>query len=290
MKFTKMQSAGNDYVIIESGDVNRNWPQLAIAMCDRHYGIGADSLLLMLPSSKADFRMQIFDADGSEAEACGNGTRCLAKYVFEKGIMRANTDQLRVETLSGIRAVQLRKENGRIIDIQANMGEPRFGADDIPVTIKQGNEKVSVNKSMLGYSANVDGKALSLNLVSMGNPHAVYFQPEAVTDFPLSQIGPKVENLEIFPRRTNFEVVRVINREQVEARTWERGVGETLACGSGACAIIAAAQLLGYVDSKIEVKVLGGTLGVEWNGKREILLSGPAEIVFTGEWPDEVQK
>ena len=290
MKFTKMQSAGNDYVIIESGDVNRNWPQMAIAMCDRHYGIGADSLLLMLPSSKADFRMQIFDADGSEAEACGNGTRCLAKYVFEKGIMRANTDQLRVETLSGIRAVQLRKENGRIIDIQANMGEPRFGADDIPVTIKQGNEKVSVNKSMLGYSANVDGKALSLNLVSMGNPHAVYFQSEAVTDFPLSQIGPKVENLEIFPRRTNFEVVRVINREQVEARTWERGVGETLACGSGACAIIAAAQLLGYVDSKIEVKVLGGTLGVEWNGKREILLSGPAEIVFTGEWPDEVQK
>ena len=290
MKFTKMQSAGNDYVIIESGDVNRNWPQLAIAMCDRHYGIGADSLLLMLPSSKADFRMQIFDADGSEAEACGNGTRCLAKYVFEKGIMRANTDQLRVETLSGIRTVQLCKENGRIIDIQANMGEPRFGADDIPVTIKQGNEKVSVNKSMLGYSANVDGKTLSLNLVSMGNPHAVYFQSEAVTDFPLSQIGPKVENLEIFPRRTNFEVVRVINREQVEARTWERGVGETLACGSGACAIIAAAQLLGYVDSKIEVKVLGGTLGVEWNGKREILLSGPAEIVFTGEWPDEVQK
>ena len=288
MKFTKMQGAGNDYIVVESNGLNRNWTQLAISMCDRHYGIGADSLLVALPSDKADVRMRIFDTDGSEAEACGNGIRCLAKYLYENGKVDASTDRILVETASGIRTVRLYQENGKVLDIQANMGVPRFGAADIPAKIKQdGNNATDIN-TMLSYPVNIEGKDLLLNLVSMGNPHAVYFQQEPVADFPLSQIGPKVENLEIFPNRINFEVARVINRRQVEARTWERGVGETLACGSGACAIIAAAQILGHVDNNIEVKVLGGTLGVEWDGKGEILLSGPAEMVYTGEWPDEV--
>ena len=287
MKFTKMQGAGNDYILVESTDKERDWSQLAITMCERHYGIGADSLLVLLPSDKADFMMRILDADGSEAEACGNGIRCLAKYVFEKGVIDKNAEKVLIETLSGIRTVKLYKENSRLIDIQANMGEPRFNAEDIPVNVK--NEKGTVDiKPMLSYQTTLDGVSLSLNLVSMGNPHAVYFQKEPVAFFPLAQIGPKVECLTIFPKRTNFEVVRVINRKQVEARTWERGVGETLACGSGACAIIAAGQVLGYLDSKVEVRVIGGTLGVEWNGKGEILLSGPAEIIFAGNFPAEV--
>lgn len=288
MKFTKMQGAGNDYVVVESNGLNRNWTQLAISTCDRHYGIGADSLLVVLPSDKADVRMRIFDTDGSEAEACGNGTRCLAKYLYEKGTVNASTDSILVETASGIRTVRLYQENGKVFDIQANMGVPRFSAADIPAMIKQDENNATDINTMLSYPVNVEGKDLLLNLVSIGNPHAVYFQQEPVADFSLSQIGPKVENLEIFPNRINFEVARVINRKQVEARTWERGVGETLACGSGACAIIAAAQILGHVDNKIEVKVLGGTLGVEWDGKGEILLSGPADMVYTGEWPDEV--
>ena len=288
MIFTKMQGAGNDYVVIESDDMQRNWSRLAIALCDRHYGIGADSLLLLMPSDRADFKMRILDADGSEAEACGNGIRCLARYSFENGMIDSNAEQMLIETVAGIRAVRLYKEGDRLVNIQANMGEPRFSPADIPVNIKQGEGKLVDIKSLLNYPVDVNGTKLILNLVSMGNPHAVYFQQEPVFDFPLSQIGPKVENLGIFPNRTNFEVVRVINRKQVEARTWERGVGETLACGSGACAIIAAGRLLDYVDEKIEVTVLGGKLGVEWDGEGEILLSGPAEMVFTGEWPEEV--
>jgi len=288
MRFTKMQGAGNDYVVIEGGAIHRDWSRLAVAMCERHYGIGADSLLVLLPSDKAEFKMRILDADGSEAEACGNGIRCLARYIFENGMIGSGVEQVLIETISGVRKVRLNKENGKLIDIQANMGEPKFSAADIPVSIKQGEDKIVDIKPILSYQADVGDTELILNLVSMGNPHAVYFQQKPVSDFPLSRLGPKVENLEIFPNRANFEVARVINRSQVEARTWERGVGETLACGSGACAIIAAGRLLDYVDEKIEVTVIGGKLGVEWDGKGEILLRGPAEIVFTGEWPKEV--
>jgi len=168
------------------------------------------------------------------------------------------------------------------------MGEPKFGADDIPVAIKQSEGNIVDIKSMLSYPVSVDGTDLLLNPVSMGNPHAVYFWLHPVDDFPLSQLGPKVEHLAIFPNRVNFEVARVMSRQQIQARVWERGVGETLACGSGACAIAAAAQMHGYIDNKVDIKLPGGVLQVEWNGTGELLLSGPAEIVFSGEWPDEV--
>jgi len=166
------------------------------------------------------------------------------------------------------------------------MGAPRFGADDIPVVLEPGSEKIVYLKSMLSYPVTLDGTDLLLNFVSMGNPHAVYFSSQPVSDFPLSQLGPKVEHLAIFPRRTNFEVARVINRQQIEVRVWERGVGETLACGSGACAVAVAAQLYGHVASKVDIKLPGGILQVAWDGRGEVLMSGPAEIVFTGEWPD----
>jgi len=284
MNFTKMQGAGNDFVIVETSDMKRDWSPLAIAMCDRHFGIGADGLILIMPSDKADFMMRIFDADGSEAEACGNGIRCLAKYVFDRGLISPETDGIQVETIAGIREIRLDKKGGKIIKIQAGMGRPEFGAGDIPVAIEKEERGVVYIKSMIGYPVSVDGKDLLLNCVSMGNPHAIYFSTQPVSNFPLSQIGPKVEYLTIFPNRVNFEVARVLSRQQIEVRVWERGVGETLACGSGACAVAVAAQLYGYTGRTVDIKLPGGILQVEWDGSGETLLSGPAEEVFHGEW------
>jgi diaminopimelate epimerase len=286
MDFTKMQGAANDFVLIETGDTHRQWSKLALAMCDRHLGIGADSLLLLLPSEKADFGMRIFDADGSEAEACGNGIRCLAKYVFEKGLISTETDEITVETIAGIRKIKLEKRGGKLINIWANMGKPELNADKIPATIKPGEGDVVDIKSMLSYKANIDGVDLTLNLVSMGNPHAVHFCQEPVSEFPLSAVGPQVENMSVFPNRINFEVARVLSPNHLEARVWERGVGETLACGSGACAIAVASKLLGYTEHKVDIKLPGGTLDAEWNGDGEVILGGPAETVFEGKWPD----
>ena len=288
MNFTKMQGAGNDFVIIETGEMNRDWSSLAAAMCDRHFGIGADSLILIMPSGKADFQMRVFDADGSEAEACGNGIRCLARYVFDRGLVGTGTDKINVETIAGIREIKLAKEDGRVVKIKAGMGKPEFSAGDIPVAVGSGREDIVYIKSMPGCPVSVDGKGMTLNCLSMGNPHAVYFSEQPVSDFPLSQIGPKVEYLSIFPNRVNFEVARVLNRRQIEVRVWERGVGETLACGSGACAVAVAAQLYGYVGRMVDIKLPGGVLQVEWDGNGEVLLSGPAEEVFHGEWLEEV--
>jgi diaminopimelate epimerase len=284
MKFTKLQGSGNDFVLVEADEAKRDWSQLALAMCDRHFGIGADGLLLVLPSKVADFKMRVFDPDGSEARACGNGLRCLAEYASRKG---KAASQLLVETISGIRKIEIQGAGSQ--SIKVGMGEPRFKASDIPVAIEAGRELVDI-KSMLGYPVTVDGADLLLNLVSMGNPHAVYFWQHPVADFPLSQLGPKIEHLPIFPDRVNFEVARVLDRKQIEARVWERGVGETLACGSGACAINVAAQLYGYTGKKVDIKLPGGTLVVEWEGAGEVFLSGPAEIIFNGEWPDEAVK
>ena len=230
--------------------------------------------------------MRMFDPDGSEAEACGNGIRCLARYVYDNGMINTGADRISVETIVGVRQLKLNKENNRLISIQAGMGEPIFQERGIPVRIEQGRERIVYINSMIGYPVNVNGTDLRLNLVSMGNPHAVLFQENAVADFPLSSIGPRVERLDIFPRRTNFEVARVINRKEIEVRTWERGAGETLACGSGACAVAVAAQLYDYADKGINIKLLGGTLRLEWDGAGEVLMTGPAETVFCGEWPD----
>ena len=286
MKFTKLQGTGNDFVLVETSDEKHNWSKLAVAMCDRHFGIGSDGLLLLLPSHDADFRMRMFDPDGSEAEACGNGIRCLARYVYDNDMIPASANQLSVETIAGVRQLKLNKENDNLISIQAGMGNPIFEAEDIPVHIEQGREKIVYINSVMSYPVGIGSIDLLLNLVSMGNPHAVYFQDDPVADFPLSSIGPKVEHLAIFPRRTNFEVARVLNKREIEVRTWERGAGETLACGSGACAVAVAAQLNGYADSKVNIKLLGGTLQLEWDGAGEVLMTGPAETVFYGEWPD----
>lgn len=308
MNFTKMQGAGNDFILVETKDLNQDWSQMAIVMCDRHFGIGADGLLVLLPSHLADFQMHIFNPDGSEAEACGNGLRCLAKYVIDMGLANTGAQEILVETVAGIRRARLhyegkfegakplrnlhiplsfegdRDKGGEVVRIQVSMGEPKFKAEDIPVVREPKKGDLVDIKSMLGYHVSIGSRELLLNFVSMGNPHAVYFWQYPVSDFPLSQLGPEVEQHKMFPNRVNFEVANVINRRQIEVRVWERGVGETLACGSGACAVAVAAQLLGYIDNKVEIKLPGGILDVEWDRVGEVLLGGPAEIVFTGEW------
>lgn len=283
MNFTKLQSAGNDFVLVATDNRQRDWGEVAQAICRRHFGIGADGLLLLLPSETTDFGMRVFNADGSEAEACGNGLRCLIKYAIATGLTQAQ--EITVATAAGIRKAQLKKK-GRETLIQHGMGKPEFAADKIPVEIEPGKQQPAGLKLITSYPLAVASKELSLSFVAMGNPHAIHFIEQPVAGFPLSQLGPVVEEDKLFPNRVNFEVARVLNRTRIEVRVWERGVGETLACGSGACAVAVAARLLGYIDSTVSIILPGGTLEVEWDGAGEVLLSGPAEIVFSGEWPD----
>ena len=289
MDFTKLEGAGNDFVLVETSDTHRDWSRLATAVCNRHFGIGADGLLLLLPSETADFRMCMFNPDGSEAEACGNGLRCLVKYVISRKLLADGEGQesFFIETKDGIRKAIVSQPAGRRPNIQVSMGTPRFKAGEIPVAIKKSDRGLVDIKSMLNYTITVDDWKLPLNLVSMGNPHAVYFTEQPVVNFPLARIGPEVEQHGIFPHRVNFEIARLTSRQQIDARVWERGAGETLACGTGACAIAVAARLHGLIDSTVAIKLPGGILNVEWDGTGEVLLGGPTEIVFTGQWPGE---
>jgi len=286
MKFTKMQGAGNDFILVETNNIQHNWSPLATAMCDRHYGVGADGLLLLLPSDIAEFQMRMFNPDGSESNACGNGLRCMVKYFVDRGLFNSKTKEISAETVAGIRKAEIFKVDGKVTKIKTSMGKPNLGEEDIPVTMEGSEGNVVDIKSMISYSLTLDDQELCLNLVSMGNPHAVYFYQHPVSDFPLSQLGPKVELHKVFPEGVNFEVARVLNRQQIDARVWERGADETLACGSGACAITVAARLLGYIDNKVDIKLHGGILKVEWDGIGEVFLSGPAETVFSGEWAE----
>jgi len=288
MNFTKMQGTGNDFVVLETDDAKRDWAPTAVAMCDRHFGIGADGLLLVMPSKVADFRMRIFNADGSEARACGNGIRCLVRYYVENVRPTPPTRHVTVETMAGVREARTYQTGGRVTSVKIGMGEPRFAAADVPVLVPKDDHVVDI-KSMLQFELPVNGRRFTLNALSMGNPHAVYVTDRPVAEFPLSEIGPRVEQSPIFPKGVNFEVIRLVGRDQIEARVWEHGVGETLACGSGACAITVAAQLHGYIGEKAEIKLPGGTLEVAWDGRGEVFLRGPAETVFTGDWPDTLR-
>jgi diaminopimelate epimerase len=285
MHFTKVQGTGNDFILIEAGRMRRDWAQMAKTMCERRFGIGADGLLLLLSSKTADFRMRIFNVDGSEAEMCGNAIRCLVRYIFEAGLISEKVTELSIETLSGIKRVELKKTRGKLNSLRVGMGAPEFRADRIPVVIPQSLGSTPDVK-LLCYPVSINGKTLPLNFISMGNPHAVHFTEGPVSDFPLLELGPYIENNQIFPRRTNFEIARVIGPRLIEERTWERGVGETLACGTGACAVAVVAQLLGYTGPEVDIKVRGGMLTIEWDGSGEVYLNGPAEISFTGEWPE----
>jgi diaminopimelate epimerase len=286
MEFTKMHGAANDFVVVDARNMMRDWPGMAITVCDRHTGIGCDSLIILLNSDKADFGMRTFDTDGSESETCGNGLRCVARYVLEKDLIEPDIQEVTIETQSGVSSVKMERENGKVVKFWANLGKPRLTAEQFPVRFNGHKSNCRDINGMIAYKDELGGRELLLNLVSMGNPHAVCFLKEPVKEFPMSSIGPMVENLPIFLNRTNFEVVRILDKEHVEARVWERGVGETMACGSGTCAITVAAKLSGYTGSKIQVQLPGGTLDGTFNGNGEVVLGGPAVIVYEGTWPE----
>ena len=285
MRFSKLQATGNDFILIDGRTREGEWSKLAQATCDRHFGIGADGLILVQDSTIADLKMRIFNSDGSEAEVCGNGLRCFARYVIDKGLIRDRASRieqghysLTIDTLSGVRKAKAYMSGDKVNRIEVNMGLPQFQPEQIPV-----NVEVDIIP-ILGYPLAINGKQLSLSLLSMGNPHAVSFISQPTADVQLAKIGPKVEGHTIFPQKTNFEVARVLSRGRIEARIWERGVGETLACGSGACAIAVAAQLLDYVEPQVDIMLKGGALTVYWDRLGDVLLTGPVEEVFTGEW------
>ncbi len=283
MKFTKMEGCGNDYIYVDARATEADWPALSRAMSDRHFGIGSDGLILVMESQRADLKMRMFNADGSEGEMCGNGIRCFTKFALERDMAAASDNGLRVETMSGVRTVVPIRQEGVITGARVSMGAPRLLPHETPVTVDLAQAQ-RVGDAVVDYPLTIDGVDLRLTFVSMGNPHAVAFIQQPVSRFPLREIGPKVENHPMFPNRVNFEIVNPVERGRVDARVWERGSGETMACGSGACAITVAARLKGLSDGALEVRLPGGALAVEWDGIGEVFLQGPATEVFTGHW------
>jgi diaminopimelate epimerase len=271
MKFWKMHGLGNDYVVIDNRDAkisDSEAAELALKLCRRRFSVGADGILFASNSEVADVKIRIFNADGSEAEMCGNGIRCFAKYCYENDISRKS--ELIVETLAGNKRAWLTVENGLIPSVMVDMGVPMLARSKIPML----GEGTAVNQDLL-----VNGETYKITCLSVGNPHCVIFV-DAVDDFPVQQIGPKIETHRVFPKRTNVEFAQVLSETEVKVRVWERGCGETLACGTGACATVVAGNLLKKLGGKVRVHLLGGDLEVEY-GER-LLLNGPAEKVFEG--------
>lgn len=282
MKFTKMHGAGNDYIYIDARGMDKDWASLSRQMSDRHFGIGGDGIILVLESQVADLKMRMFNADGSEGEMCGNGIRCFAKYAIERGIVPSAVQSLKVETLAGLRTIVPAYQGDKVTGARVSMGLPGLNPQDLPVILAASPDYE--RGPVVNYPCRVDSLELGLTFVSMGNPHAVAFLDQSVHEFPLHAIGPKVEHLPMFPRRVNFEVVNVNGDGRVTARVWERGSGETMACGTGACAIAVAARLQGLSQGPVDITLPGGTLNIDWDGEGEVFLEGPAEEVFSGEW------
>jgi len=275
MRFTKMHGIGNDYIYINMFEEAVDDPAaLAVRISDRHFGVGSDGLVLICPSDVADFKMRIFNADGSEAQMCGNATRCVAKYVHDNGMTQQNP--ITLETLSGIKTLAMQIENGKVVSVTVDMGAPILSPADIPCDFP-GESVISQPLADTDYN---------VTCVSMGNPHSVIFV-EDTDALDLEKIGPPLEHHPVFPQRINTEFVRVLDRSTVQMRVWERGSGETLACGTGACAAVVACILNGNCDKDVDVtvKLLGGDLVVRWDSeKNTIYKTGPAEFICTGEY------
>lgn len=273
MKFTKMHGLGNDYVYVNCFEEKiDNPPAVARFVSDRHFGIGSDGLIMINPSKTADFEMEMYNADGSRGEMCGNGIRCVAKYVYDYGL--TDKTQISVETLGGIKYLDLAVEDGKVSLVKVDMGKPKLEADLIPI--------ISEREQVIDEPIEVDGKEYHMTGVSMGNPHAVIYVDD-VKGLDLEKIGPKFENHERFPKRINTEFVHCIDRQTVEMRVWERGSGETLACGTGACAVAVSSILNNLTDTQVTVKLLGGDLQIEWDREKDrVFMTGPATVVFDG--------
>jgi diaminopimelate epimerase len=276
MRFIKMHGIGNDYVYVDClQETVKDPATLAVRVSDRHFGVGGDGLILIMPSTNADVRMRMFNADGSEGEMCGNGIRCLAKYVYETGIARQPA--LTVETLAGILRLQLFTANGKVERVRVNMGMPRLRRQDIPM--------LGAGERVLGEKLMAGDREFVVTCLSMGNPHCVVYIDD-VAHFAVTHYGPLLERHPQFPQRTNVEWVEWINRREIRQRTWERGSGETMACGTGACAATVASALNGKTDRAVTVHLLGGDLEIEWAEDDHVYMTGPAVEVFRGEWPD----
>ena len=275
LKFTKMHGAGNDYIYINCFEETvKNPEKLAIKVSDRHFGIGSDGLILISPSDRADFKMNIYNADGSEGMMCGNGIRCVSKYVYDNGM--TDKDEISVETRSGIKLIKMNVENGKVVSARVNMGEPILEAEKIPTKFD--------GENVIRQKLTIDEKEYEVTCVSMGNPHCIVYVDD-VKDIDLEKIGPKFENNEMFPERINTEFVHVVSDTELDMRVWERGSGETLACGTGSCAVTVASVLCGYCKRNTEIKInlLGGTLTDIWTDGGDVYMTGPAATVCTGE-------
>ena len=279
MKFTKMHGCGNDYIYINGMEEKiepEKKPDLVRKMSDRHFGVGGDGVIFINASDAADFEMEMWNADGTRGEMCGNGIRCVAKYVYDKGL----TDKKEVSIISGgqIKYLELQVKDGKMLTAKVNMGRPVFAPAEIPVVMPEGAEN-AVNTPIV-----VNGEEYHMTCVSMGNPHAVIFVND-VSELDLEKTGPLFENHERFPRRINTEFVKVLDKNHVEMRVWERGSGETLACGTGSCATVAACVLNGLTDTSVTVKLLGGELLIEWDREADLIyMTGPAATVYEGEY------
>lgn len=274
MEFTKMHGLGNDFIVV-SGEpkLPDNASQLAIKLCDRNFGIGADGLAYILPSAKADFMMRIMNSDGSEAEQCGNLIRCVAKYVYDHQLI--NREEITIETIgAGVQKVQLNVVDGKVSTVRVDMGQPILQGTQVPTTVDQ--------DQVINYPIEVDGREFRFTAVSMGNPHCVIYVDDAV-NFDLHTWGPKLEVHPMFPKKINVEFVTVRNKQYTDMRVWERGAGPTLACGTGACATLVSSVLNGLTDRSATVSLKGGDLFIEWNeADNHVYMTGPAEQVFKG--------
>lgn len=278
IKFTKMHGLGNDYVYIDCTDEQKikNISSLAQFISNRHFGVGSDGLILICKSDIADFKMRMFNYDGTEAEMCGNGIRCVGKFVYDKGLTKK--DNITVETLAGIKKLKFNIKKGNVETVEVDMGEPILEPDKVPVISEEAivkNLKIKARENEFKFTC-----------VSMGNPHAITIV-DNTKDFNIEKYGPVLEKDEHFPRRANIEFIELVDKNNIKMRVWERGSGETLACGTGACSSVVASSLNGYTDRKVNVQLLGGNLEIEWKPNNHVHMTGPAVTVFKGEWIDE---
>ncbi len=281
MMFFKMQGLGNDYVYIDciNGKEPIDIKNLTNRLSNRHFGVGSDGLILLCKSKVADLKMRMFNSDGSEAQMCGNGIRCVAKLAYELGLICEEITT--IETLSGIKTLKLNIVNGKVKTVEVDMGAPILEATKIPVS-----SSAKIEDKKVKAEVKVKNKKIELTCVSMGNPHAVTFVNN-IKNFKVAEYGPILENADIFPEKANIEFVEVVDKNNIKMRVWERGSGETLACGTGACSSLVASSLNGYTDRKVNVQLLGGNLEIEWKPNNHVHMTGPAVTVFKGEWIDE---
>ncbi len=278
MEFTKMHGAGNDYIYMNASNLSEDWSQIAVNVSDRHKGIGSDGLILAMPSEIADIKMIMFNSDGSEGEMCGNGIRCLVGFAIDQNLIPSKQKTVLVETGAGVLSVTPIRTNNVMTGATVSMGLPILEPSQIPVEIDSSSFPV------LDHTLNIGYEQMKLSFISMGNPHAISFIDEDIDKYPLTEIGPLVENHEIFPNKINFEIVNIIDRSHLKVRVWERGSGITLACGTGACAVAVAAKLKGIIDDSCTISLPGGDLEISWIDNNEVLMTGPIEKVFSGNW------